>query len=143
MNTIRDLLARKGNEVWFVDPDASVLEALWIMEDRNIGSVLVMTGERLIGILTDRDCSRKILLNSRSIQETLVSEIMNSPVITVDPDQTCHDAMEIMSLRHVRHLPVIQDEMVVGIISMRDVVEEIIYEQNETIRFWEDLTLER
>jgi CBS domain-containing protein len=113
------------------------------MEEHNIGSVLVMDGDRLAGILTDRDFSRKVLLTGQSIQSTLVTDIMAAPVYTIHPDQSCEMAMAMMTDHHIRHLPVVEDGMVVGIISMRDVVEEIIYRQRETIRFWEDLTLER
>jgi CBS domain-containing protein len=143
MNTARDLIAYKGGEVWSVDPDDSVFDALTLMADKDIGAVLVMEGERLVGMLSERDYSRKVILRGKSSKTTPVREIMSTRVVTVGPDQNCRDCMEIMSNHHIRHLPVIEDNYVIGVISVSDVMREIIYQQGQTIRFWEDLELDR
>jgi CBS domain-containing protein len=143
MNTARDLIAFKGGEVWSVDPDDTVFDALNLMADKDIGAVLVMEGERLVGMLSERDYARKVILRGKSSKTTPVREIMSTRVITVGPDQSCRDCMEIMSNHHVRHLPVIEDNYVIGVISVSDVMREIIYQQGQTIRFWEDLELDR
>jgi CBS domain-containing protein len=143
MNTARDLIAFKGGEVWSISPDDTVYNALSLMADKDIGAVLVMEGERLVGILSERDYARKVILRGKSSKTTPVSEIMSTRVITIGPDENCQTCMEIMSTHHIRHLPVIEDNYVIGVISVSDVMREIIYQQTQTIRFWEDLELDR
>jgi CBS domain-containing protein len=143
MNTAKDLIAFKGGAVWSVDPDDTVFDALTLMADKEIGAVLVMEGERLLGMLSERDYARKVILRGKSSKTTPVREIMSTKVITVGPDQNCRECMEIMSNHHVRHLPVIEHNYVIGVISVSDVMREIIYQQGQTIRFWEDLELDR
>jgi CBS domain-containing protein len=143
MYTIRDLLEIKGDEVWSIEPEADAYEALQIMADKDIGSVLVIDDDRLLGIVTEKDFARRVVLRGKSSRETAVYEIMTRPVHTIHPDKNCRDALEIMTNARVSRLPVVEDGQVIGVISVRDVMKEVIYQQTETIRFWEDLSLER
>ncbi|HSV85874.1 MAG TPA: CBS domain-containing protein [Levilinea sp.] len=143
MNTARDLIAFKGGEVWSVCPDDTVYDALTLMADKDIGAVLVMDGERLVGILSERDYARKVILRGKSSKTTPVNEIMSTHFVIIGPEETCQSCMEIMSNYHIRHLPVIEDNYVIGVISASDVMREIIFLQGQTIRFWEDLELDR
>ena len=143
MNTARDLIAFKGGEVWTVSPDDTVFNALTILADKDIGAVLVMESGCLLGILSERDYARKVILRGKSSKTTPVREVMSTRVITVRPEETCQGCMEIMSNHHVRHLPVVENNYVIGVISVSDVMREIIYQQSQTIRFWEDLELDR
>lgn len=129
MATVSDILRAKGDVTWSMAPDATVYEALELMADKNIGSVLVMEGDRLVGLLSERDYARKVILFGKSSKETLVREIMTAPVLYVRPDQCVEDCMALMTEKRVRHLPVLQDERVVGIVSIGDVVKSIISEQ--------------
>ncbi len=143
MYTVRDLLEINGVEVWSIDPNAAAYDALQIMADKNVGSVLVLEKGRLIGIVTEKDYARRVAQRDKSAYETPVYEIMTRPVYTIHPEQNYRDALEIMSEFRLSHLPVMEDDQVIGIISVRDVMKEVIYQQGETIRFWEDLSLER
>jgi CBS domain-containing protein len=134
MQTVGQYLATKGNQVWATRPDASVYEALERMADKDIGSLLVMEGDKLVGIFSERDYARKVILHGKSSKETLVSEIMTSRVAYVRPEQSIEDCMAIMTELHVRHLPVMADEEVIGVISIGDVVKSIISEQSFTIK---------
>ncbi|TLN27713.1 CBS domain-containing protein [bacterium] len=134
MNPIRQILQLKGDFVWTITPNESVFEALRLMADKDIGALLVMQDEKIVGILSERDYARKVVLLGKSSRETLVSEIMSSPVITIHPDQTVEEAMETMTLKHFRHLPVVEDDRLVGMISIGDVVRDIIYRQREKIK---------
>ncbi len=129
MATVSDILRAKGEVTWSMAPDATVYEALELMADKNIGSILVMEGDRLVGLLSERDYARKVILFGKSSKETLVREIMTAPVLYVRPDQCVEDCMALMTEKRVRHLPVLQDERVVGIVSIGDVVKSIISEQ--------------
>lgn len=129
MTTVRDLLKVKGNAVWSVPPDTTVFETLELMSDRNIGAVLVMEGAVLIGIVSERDYARKVEMEGRSARDTTVREIMTRRVLTVQPDQTVEDCMALMTEHRMRHLPVMQNGRVLGLISIGDVVKAIISEQ--------------
>lgn len=129
MTTVRDLLKVKGNAVWSVPPDTTVFETLELMSDRNIGAVLVMEGAALIGIVSERDYARKVEMEGRSARDTTVREIMTRRVLTVQPDQTVEDCMALMTEHRMRHLPVMQNGRVLGLISIGDVVKAIISEQ--------------
>ncbi|HEY5807052.1 MAG TPA: CBS domain-containing protein [Povalibacter sp.] len=127
------LLALKGKDVWSVDPDAAVLDAIRIMADRHIGALPVMRGGELIGIISERDYARKVILKGRSSADTPVRDIMTSPVVTIGPDDAVHNCMEIMTQKRIRHLPVIERGKVVGMISIGDLVKAVIEEQQQTI----------
>jgi len=143
MDTIRHILQIKGNDVWSTTPRTTVFDALRMMADKNVGALLVMDGERVVGIFSERDYARKIVLQGRSSKETLVSEIMTSKLITIHPDQTVEEAMEMMTNKRVRHLPVMEGDRLMGMISIGDVLREVIYVQLRNIRDLEDKVLGR
>lgn len=134
INTARHILEVKGPDVWSISPDATVYDALRMMADKDVGALLVMEGDRLVGIISERDYARKVILVGKTSRETLVREIMSSNVYTIHPDQTVEEAMEIMTNRRVRHLPVVAEGHVFGVISIGDVVKNIIYRQREMIK---------
>ena len=129
MKTVVQLLRTKGNEVLSVAPDTPVFDALQTMAERNVGALLVLEGERLIGIFTERDYARKVILKGKSSKEIPVKEIMSSHVLYVRPQQTIDDCMALMTDKRVRHLPVMEEDRLVGLISIGDVVKAIISEQ--------------
>lgn len=134
MTTVRQLLVLKGDYIWSIYPDSSVFEALRLMADKDVGALLVMDGEKMVGIMSERDYARKVVLLGKLSRETAVSEIMTPKVITVHPDQTIEECMEMMTAKRVRHLPVFENDRVIGMISIGDVVRDIIYRQRETIK---------
>jgi len=136
MNSIiHNILQIKGYDVWSVNPQASVFDALRIMAAKEVGALVVLEGETLAGIFSERDYARKIILEGKASKDTKVSEIMTSKVITIHPSQTIYEAMELMTNHHIRHLPVVdQEEKVIGMISLGDVVREVIYVQRERIK---------
>ncbi len=137
MSTVRDLLNAKGSAVWVTTPDTSVYEALRQMAEKNVGALLVVESEQLRGIFSERDYARKVVLKGRFSSETSVSEVMTSKVITVTPYQTIEECMELMTDKRIRHLPVLEKEKLVGLISIGDVVKNIIEEQRATINHLE------
>lgn len=133
MHTVSHCLQTKGSQVYSIHPEASVYEALDLMADKDIGALLVMEGERLVGIFSERDYARKIILHGKSSRETPVREIMTPRVVVIRPDQSLDDCMALMTGKHIRHLPVVEGDKVVGVISIGDVVKEIIAEQEFVI----------
>ena len=132
--TIRNLLAEKGREVFGIGPDATIIEALGLMAEKNVGAVIVLSDEgELVGILSERDYARKIALKGRTSADTAVSEIMTSSVSTVSPDASVDDCMEMMTEGRFRHLPVVEDGQVVGVISIGDIVKAVIERQRALI----------
>ena len=126
MKRVCDLLQDKGREVWSLTPDATVYEAIDQMAQKGVGALLVMEGELLVGIVSERDYARKVILKGKSSREIEVRDIMSHPVICVPPELTIEQAMALMTEKHVRHLPVVVAETVVGVISIGDVVRGII-----------------
>ena len=141
MNTVRHILQVKGFDVWLISPDKTVFDALRLMEEKDIGALLVMEGERLVGIISERDYARKVILQGRSSKKTKIKEIMTEKVLSLHPEQTTHEAMRLMTDKRVRHLPVIENDQVIGMISIGDVLRDIIYHQRETIKGLEDQLL--
>jgi CBS domain-containing protein len=131
--TVARVLADKGAEVVSVAPNATVYEALEVMQSHNIGAVIVLAGENLVGILSERDYARKVVLLDRMSRKTRVSTIMTSEVVTVEPATTMVDCMGIMTERKIRHLPVDVEGTIVGVISIGDVVKAIIAQQRSLI----------
>lgn len=136
-DTIASVLKDKGHDVWSLAPDASVYEAIRMMADRRVGALLVITQGRLVGIVSERDYARRVILQGRSATEALVRDVMTSPVLVVPPSYSVDDCMRIMTEKRIRHLPVVDngraDGRVVGMISIGDLVKRIIAEQGETI----------
>jgi CBS domain-containing protein len=126
MKRVCDLLHDKGRIIWSLAPDATVYEAIDQMAQKGVGALLVMEGERLVGIVSERDYARKVILKGKASREIQVREIMSQPVICVSPETTVEQTMAIMTDKHVRHLPVVVAETVVGVISIGDVVRGII-----------------
>ncbi|HVC29689.1 MAG TPA: CBS domain-containing protein [Steroidobacteraceae bacterium] len=133
MTIVRHLLDRKGRELFSIEPEDPVLEAIRMMADRHVGALLVMRGAQLTGIVSERDYARKVVLLGRSSAETPVWQIMSSPVVTVSPDSSVQDCMRLMTDRRIRHLPVMDGTRVAGMISIGDLVKTVIEEQQQTI----------
>ena len=133
MTTIRQILDRKP-DVYAIDPDATVLEALKLLGEKNVGALLVRKGERLVGIFSERDYARRMILHGRSSKETAVREVMTTEVFTISPDATAGECMAHMTDRHIRHLPVLEGERVAGVISVGDIVRAVMEDMRFTIR---------
>ena len=137
MNQVKHLLESKGGTVFSIAPDAPVLEAIKYMAEHRIGALLVMRGERLLGVVSERDYARKVILQGRSSAQTAVSDIMSSEPLTVGPDTDVLDCMRLCTDSRVRHLPVVQDGVVIGVISTGDLVKAVIDAQAEQIEHLE------
>ena len=133
MTTIRQILAGKP-DIHSIDPDATVLDALRLLEQKNIGALLVMRGGVLSGIFSERDYARRMILHGRSSKETKVREVMTPDVFVIAPDTTSGECMVHMTDRHIRHLPVVEGGRVVGVISIGDVVRSVIEDLRFTVR---------
>lgn len=133
MQTVNQLLRAKGGQVFSVTPHDSVLHAIEVMATRHVGALLVMEQESLLGIISERDYARKVILKNRSSHDTPVSDIMTAPAVSVTPDDTVHHCMEIMTEGRFRHLPVMKSGRVVGMLSIGDLVKAVIQEQTERI----------
>ncbi len=133
MRKVKHLLKDKGHDIWSIEPQASVYDAIHLMAEKEIGALLVMKGSRLVGIISERDYARQIILKGRSSEDTKVKEIMSADVVCAGPGQDTAECMALMTERRVRHLPIIDDDAVIGMISIGDLVRSIITEQDSTI----------
>lgn len=133
MLRVQHLLSVKGAEVWSIEAEEPVLRAIQIMADKHVGALPVMRGDELVGMISERDYARKVVLLGRSSAETPVWEIMSAPVITVSRDQSVHDCMQLVTERRIRHLPVVEKNRLIGMISIGDLVRAVIDEQQQTI----------
>lgn len=133
MRTVQHLLEQKEPRIVAVTPESSVRDAIRTMAEHGIGAVLVMEGDRLVGILSERDYARKVILQGRSSADTGVREIMSSPVITVDPGDSVESCMQLVTHRRVRHLPVLAHGRIIGVVSIGDLVKAVIEDQQEEI----------
>ena len=138
MTTIAQLLNAKGNQIWSVEPKATIFEALEIMSEKEIGALLVMEDGKLTGIFSERDYARKVILKGKSSKETPVGELMTKKVFYIDSQKTINDCMAMMTAKRIRHVPVIEDNQVMGIVTIGDVVNQIISEQEVTINHLEN-----
>jgi len=138
MDSVNELLDANGYEVWWVKPDTSVFDALKLIAQKNIGALLVGKANKLMGILSERDCARKVLLEGKSPKDTPVKEIMTRNVFYVRPEQSIEQCMGLMANEHIRHLPVIEGNKVVGMISIDDVIKALVAEQEYRIKQLED-----
>jgi CBS domain-containing protein len=134
MKLVKHIIDTKGNEIWHIAPDNSVLDAIKLMAEKGIGALLVMENENLVGIVSERDYARKVILQGKSSRETPVSEIMTAEVFSTEPLETVEDCMKLMTDKRIRHLPVLENEKVVGVLSIGDLVKAIIAEREFTIR---------
>jgi len=134
MKLVKNILDSKANDIWHIAPDDSVLDAVKMMAEKGIGALLVMEDAGLVGIISERDYARKVILKGRSSENTPVRDIMTAEVITARPEQTVEECMLLMTENRIRHLPVVQDETTVGVLSIGDLVKAIIEEQHFTIK---------
>ncbi len=134
MKTVSQLLQGKGSSVWSVNPESSVFSALKMMAEKNVGALLVMQGDALRGIMSERDYARKVILLGKSSHDIAVNEIMSDKVICVGPKQTVDECMAVMSSKRIRHLPVLESGKVIGMLSIGDLVKEVIADQQLTIQ---------
>jgi CBS domain-containing protein len=138
MKTVGDILQTKGSEVWTIHPETIVFDALKIMADKNVGALVVLDGAEVTGILSERDYARKVILHGKSSRELKAGEIMSATVYFVSPEQNIEDCMALFTNKRVRHLPVLQNNQLIGIISIGDVVKAVIAEQEYTIKHLEN-----
>jgi CBS domain-containing protein len=138
MKTVREILAAKGGDVWSISPDATVFDALKEMADNDVGALVVLDGEKVAGVLSERDYARKVILHGRSSKDLQVKEIMSSKVYFVNPEQNIEDCMALFTNKRVRHLPVMESNKLTGIISIGDVVKATIAEHEYTIKHLEN-----
>ncbi len=135
--TIGALLKSKSRDLWFIGPDEMVFDAIKLMAEKNIGALLVNSGEKLLGVVSERDYTRKVAIKGKSSKETRVREILSTPIISATPNHTIEECMRLMSEHRVRHLPILEGEKVVGVISIGDLVNWVISSQSNTIHHLE------
>jgi len=133
MKTLKQLLEAKGGHVFSITPDARVFDALKLMADKSVGALIVIEGGRIAGIISERDYARKVILHGKSSHDLMVRDIMTSKVISVHPGQTVEECMALMTEKRIRHLPVTEGERLIGVLSIGDLVKEVIAEQRQTI----------
>ncbi|HEY7656145.1 MAG TPA: CBS domain-containing protein [Burkholderiales bacterium] len=134
MKTLKQLLDAKGREVYTISPEASVLDALRLMAEKSVGALIVTEAGKIAGVISERDYARKVILHGKSSHELRVRDIMTSKVITVGPRQTVEECMALMTEKRIRHLPVTEGERLIGVLSIGDLVKEVIAEQQQTIQ---------
>jgi len=141
--TVSSILQYKGHDVWSVSPDESVFQAISLMADKGVGALVVIEGETLVGIISERDYARKVALKGKTSKDTPVRDIMTSPVVFVSPNQTVDECMRIVTAKRIRHLPVVQNEKVVGVVSIGDLVQRVISTQGEIIQYLQEYIVGR
>ena len=133
MRRVKDILAVKGQDIWSVGPDISVYDAIHLLAEKEIGALIVMKNDKLVGVISERDYARQIILKEKSSKKTLVREIMTHKVVTASPDQDVSECMALMTNKRIRHLPIVANDEVVGMISIGDLIRAVISEQQSTI----------
>ncbi len=134
MSSVKNFLKTKSSDLWSIHPGATVFEALELMAEKNIGALLVLEGEKLVGIFSERDYARKVVLLGKSSKEIPVSDLMTTKVYFISPDKTLDDCMVLMSMKRIRHLPVMERGKLHGIVTIGDVVQHLIKEKEDRIR---------
>lgn len=134
MSAVRDILQTKGNTVWTITPEASVFEALGTMAEKNVGALVVVQNDSVVGIISERDYARKVELKGRNSKELRVRDIMTFNPVFVHPNQSIEECMEIMNKKHIRHLPVLEAQSLIGMITIRDAIKAVITEKEHTIK---------
>jgi CBS domain-containing protein len=134
MELIKNLIKAKGQEIWSIEPDASVFDAVKLMAEQGVGALMVMKGKKLVGVISERDYARKVILKDRSSKETYVEEIMTTRVVYAHPEQNVKECMTLMTEKHIRHLPIMVEEKILGVVSIGDLVKSIIAQQQLTIK---------
>ena len=137
-DTVRSILRHKGERVWSATSGDSVLQAIGLMADKGVGALVVLDGETVVGMISERDYARKVVLQGRSSKDTLVKEIMTSPVISVSPEHTIDECMRIVTAERIRHLPVVDGGKIVGVVSIGDLVRRLVSIQGETIQYLQE-----
>jgi CBS domain-containing protein len=144
IKTIREILDNKGHRIWSVSPDTKIFEALQLMAEKNIGALVVLNGDKLVGIISERDYARKVALKGKTSKETPVRDIMTPKVLYVTPEKTAEDCMALMIEKRIRHLPVYEQDKLIGVVSIGDVVKAVIEEKKIAIEHLENyITLRR
>jgi CBS domain-containing protein len=133
MKTIRQAIKDKDSDIWWTTPDTHVFSALNLMSEKGIGALIVLDKEKIVGIFSERDYARKVILMGKSSKDIFVREIMTTNVRFITPEQTCEQALALMTDKHIRHLPVLQDDKLIGLVSIGDLVKAVIDEQKKTI----------
>ncbi len=134
MSTVKDILSKKDPNIYTISPDETVFNALKVMAEKNIGALIVTDGEQVQGIFSERDYARKVILKGKSSKDIKVSEIMTPKVLVVTPQNTVDECMALMTEKHVRHLPVIENDKLVGVVSIGDIVKQVIADHKFTIK---------
>ena len=137
MHNIDTLLKDKGKDIWSIEPRETAFKALETMAQRNVGALLVIDKGKLVGIFSERDYARKVILKGKSSKETTVGELMTPDVFYASPENTLQETMALMTAKHIRHMPVLQDGRLIGMVTLGDVVKEIISEQNLRLKNWQ------
>lgn len=135
--TVDAILRHKGHDVWVVHPDDSVFAAVRLMADKSAGALVVAVDGRVAGVVSERDCARRVVLDGKAPRDTRVGDIMTTPVVSVAPDHTVDECLRLMTDKRIRHLPVITGDRLVGVVSIGDLVRQVISRQSETIQFLE------
>ena len=144
IKTIREILDKKGHQIWSVSPDTKIFEALQLMAEKNIGALVVLNGDKLVGIISERDYAQKVALKGKTSKETPVRDIMTPKVLYVTPEKTAEDCMALMIEKRIRHLPVYEQDKLIGVVSIGDVVKAVIEEKKIAIEHLENyITLRR
>ena len=138
MVSVAQILKQKGSDVWVISPEAKVLEALKLMAEKGVGALMVVEKDRVVGVMSERDYARKVMLKGKSSTDTLVRDIMTSQVYGVHPENKAEECMALMTDKHIRHLPVIDKDKLVGVVSIGDIVKSIIVEQKVMIDHLQD-----
>jgi CBS domain-containing protein len=133
IDTVQLVLKQKGQNIWFVSPEECVYNAIEIMADKHVGALLVVSDGNLVGVVSERDYARKVILQGKSSKQTQVKEIMTSPAIFVTPEQRVEDCLRIMTEKHIRHLPIVEGGIILGVVSIGDLVKWMISAQQQTI----------